>query len=87
MAADDLKTEYHLTPTGWVKGTKRYFGIIDGDDVKRPDNAVETWQEHIYQRSMWSDESVTFGMLWHDESIPESDREAIRAKFKRSTSN
>ena len=25
MAADNLLTEYHLTPDGWVKGTERQF--------------------------------------------------------------
>ena len=42
MAADNLLTEYHLTPDGWVKGTERQFRTIVGKEVERPQNAMET---------------------------------------------
>ena len=81
MADDDLRTEYHLTPDGWVNGTSWYFRRISGNEVERPQNAVETWVSHIYQRSMWSPEKKTKLMLWHDASVPEAEREALRARF------
>ena len=83
MADDDLRTEYHLTPAGWVQGTSRYFGNVSGNEVDRPKGAVETWETHLYQRSMWSREKTTVSMLWHDASVPEAKREALRAKFVR----
>jgi hypothetical protein len=82
MAADDLKTEYHLTPDGWVTGTSKFFGNIDAaGEIPRAENAVETWEKHIYQRSQWSSEEVTSAMIWHDPSVPELERDALRATF------
>ena len=60
MAADDHRVEYHLTPTGWVKGTSRTFGRINGEERPRPVDAVETWEEHIFQRSTWSRDEYTY---------------------------
>jgi len=74
MAADDVSTEYHLTPEGWVKGTERYFGKSGGNEVERPENAVATWVHRIYQRSIWSQEERSCRMTWHDESTPEEVR-------------
>ena len=81
---DDLKTEYHLTPDGWVTGTHRCFGkISDGNEVERPQNAVETWERHIVQRSRWSPEEKSARMLWYDASVPKAEREALNARFTR----
>ena len=41
MAADNLLTEYHLTPDGSVKCTERQFRTIVGKEVERPQNAME----------------------------------------------
>ena len=50
MAEDNLLTEYHLTPTGWVQATERFFRRVSQDgEVKRPKDAVETWERHIYE--------------------------------------
>ena len=83
MAYDDAATEYHLTREGWVTGTHRYFGKISGKVVERPSNAVETWQCHIYQRTIHRPEECSTKMLWHDESVSEAERDALRARFKR----
>ena len=80
---DDYSTEYHLTPSGWVAGTRRYFGRVQGKEVKRPQNAVETWEHQITQASMYSKEVQHRRRLWYDESIPESERKALHAKFTR----
>ena len=82
MAEDNLLTEYHLTPTGWVQGTERFFRRVSQDgEVKRPKDAVETWERHIYQRSMWSRESYSVNRVWHDESVPEPDRKELRSRL------
>ena len=82
MAADDLKTEYHLTPVGWLTGTSKCYGNIDtAGEIPRPENAVETWKKYIYQRSQWSREEVMLTMIWHDPSVPDLERDALRVKF------
>lgn len=83
MAHDDVRTEYHLTPDGWVTGTHRYFGRISGKVVERPRNAVETWECHLHQPTMYVPEQRSTRMLWHDASVSEAERDALRARFKR----
>lgn len=80
---DNLLTEYHLTPDGWVQGTEKYFGRVQGEEVERPSNAVETWMSKIYQRSDWSPEDATAWMIWCDPFVSEEKRNAIREKFRR----
>ena len=82
MAADDYSTEYHLTPDGWVKGSERFFSRPH-KEVERPQNAVETWEDHATQSSIYSDDYHHVKMLWHDESVPKSERDGLHAKFKR----
>ena len=73
---DNYSTEHYLTPSGWVASTRRYFGRVQGKEVKRPQNAVETWEHEITQASMYSKEVHHRRRLWYDESIPESERKA-----------
>ena len=80
MAVDHWTQEYHLTPSGWVKGTYKFFG--KGDEVPRPTDAVETWEEDCRQSSRWSKEDYSETMLWHDPAVPEADRKALRQQFK-----
>ena len=81
MAADHWTIEYHLTSDGWVTGTSTTFSKIDGQAVPRPDGAVETWEEDCYQSSIWSGEQYSHKLLWHNPSISEADRMALRKKF------
>lgn len=79
MAVDDQRTEYHLTPEGWIKGTVRFFG--KGRKVEHPPGAVETWEHHIYQRSRWSAEEPAKRLVWCDESVSEAHRQTLRESF------
>jgi hypothetical protein len=81
MAADHWSIEYHLTPDGWVSGTSKTFSKVDGKEIPRPANAVETWEEDCYQRSMWSGDEYSYKMLWSDHSVPEETRRELRNKF------
>lgn len=81
MSADDWSDEYHLTPNGWVKGTSKYFRKVQGEDVPRPPSAVETWEEHCNQRSMWSGDDYSYELLWRDTNVPEAEGVALRERF------
>lgn len=81
MVHDDVRTEYHLTPEGWVTGTHRYFGRISGNVVARPRNAVETWEYRLFQPTIYEAKQLSTAMLWHDESVSETERDALRDRF------
>lgn len=80
---DKTSHEYHLTPSGWVSGSRRYFDKVEGREVPRPSDAIETWVNEMRQSSMWSPEEYSAHMIWHDETVPEAEREALRSRFKR----
>jgi len=81
MAADDLKTERHLTPSGWVAGTSRFFGTVQGDEVERPSDAVATFIDQIYQRSEWSAEERRHWLEWKAPDVSAEVYEALLDKF------
>ena len=81
MASDNLRTEYHLTPDGWVEGTERYFNSVRDKEVARPDNAVETWECQIYQQSDWSPEDHRVRRVWHDPSKSTEELKTLREQF------
>ena len=63
MSYDDWTREYQLTPRGWINGTYRHHDGIRGAEVTRPDDAVETWEEHGDQHSGWSRETRTSRLI------------------------
>jgi hypothetical protein len=79
MSVDDWSQEHHLTPSGWVKGTYKYYG--KGTAIPRPADAVETWEEHCTQSSAFSREHYTHAKLWSDPNISETERRALVDKF------
>ena len=64
---DNYSTEHHLTPDGWVYGTSRYFGNVQGEEVERLQNAVETWEHRVTQASGWSREDHRTRRLWYKD--------------------
>jgi hypothetical protein len=80
MAIDDLETEYHLTPSGWVEGTERYFGDIQRN-VDPPADRVLTMVGRIYQSSGWSPEDRSIREEWRSPTISDADLNALRQKF------
>lgn len=81
MAFDRWTVEYHLTPNGWVKGTKTYFDTTDGE-IPRPADAIETWKQEGYQRSGWGAEEITHRCIWHAPSMSEDERKRLRSQFQ-----
>lgn len=85
MASDDLETEYHLTPRGWIEGTERFFGKVQREEVERPADAIETWVHKIYQRSEWSREERSWHCIWYNPSFEENERKERRSEFPKPT--
>lgn len=81
MAFDKWTQEYHLTPSGWFKGTRTYFDKVQGKAVPRPTDAVETWEEQGYQSSGWARDEYSHHCTWHDSSQSASVREELRSRF------
>lgn len=81
VAVDNTKTEWHLTPRGWVVGKSTFFENPDGATIERPEDAVETWVDSLYQKSGWSEEEKSWHMIWSSEVISREERDKIRKLF------
>ena len=55
MAYDDLETDHHLTPKGWIGGDSRWKTT---NEKPIPPDRVLTITQKAYQRSMYSSEEV-----------------------------
>jgi hypothetical protein len=62
--------DYHLTPTGWVRGSTQEE--YDSKTVDIPKDRLITVQEHVYQGSFYSQESVNVIEIWRSP-----DKEAV----------
>lgn len=81
MAEDDYKTEDHLTPNGWVTGTKSNFGRIIGGKISRPADAVLTMEYHDYQRSSWSASETSWEIIWRSPNIDSNEIQKLYDLF------
>src|SRR6266853_807710 len=81
MSADDWRQEYHLTPRGWVKGTAKSYGHLQDKILDRPADAIETWEEHLTQSSMYSETFSSVQVLWESPTHSSAVREEIRGRF------
>jgi len=81
MAVDDCRTEYHLTPNGWVIGTSYFFSNVDGKEIAPPEDRVLTVVGRIYQRSGWSPEERSLREQWRSPNISASDLARLTEKF------
>src|SRR5690606_10701920 len=81
MAADNLTTEWHLTPTGWVRGTTRFFSAVQGEEISAPTNRVLTVETLIYQRSGWSAEERSVSDIWKSKTVSAEQIEDLRQKY------
>ena len=72
MAYDNLETDHHLTPRGWVDGDSRFFGKTD---VSReiPKDRVLTLTHKTYQQSAYSREERSVRTTWRHPSIGASE--------------
>lgn len=68
MSVDDTRYERHLTPRGWTAGS-------------RPDDAVETVEVHIFQRTVFSEEQVTHQTDWTSPTVDPQELKRLKAMF------
>jgi hypothetical protein len=80
MAVDNLETEYHLTPSGWVEGTERFFGDVT-KRVDPPASRVLTIVGKIYQSSGYSPEERSRREEWRLPSISDAELADLERKF------
>ncbi len=79
MAYDDLETDHHLTPSGWIDGDSRYMGKTD---ISRPipTDRVLTLTHVTYQRSAYSQEERSVKVAWRGDVSNEYLRK-LRQKY------
>jgi hypothetical protein len=78
MSVDKYEREYHLTPTGWVKGSFAFYGTAD-NPAARPKEAVLTIVKEVEQSSPFSAESISWREQWQS---PKAARQIGRLRKK-----
>ena len=82
MAYDRTSTEYHLTPQGWISGTDRFFGAVQGQEIEPPVDRVETRLVTVTQPSGWSaKEYVQTEIIWSSPNVSDADLAALYKKY------
>lgn len=87
MAYDETEEEFHLTRDGWITGTNKFFGKIQGNKVARPEGTIETWTRYMEQASGWSKEHIKWSLGWHDSTVSEEERKELRKKYQKPTND
>lgn len=77
---DSFAIEYHLTPTGWYRGSEWEFSKKD-KDIPPPADRVLTLMLTVRQASGWSKEDVNWSETWRCPSVTEDELEALKKRF------
>jgi hypothetical protein len=77
---DSFGIEYHLTPTGWVKGSEWEFNK-QVSDVPTPGDRVLTLKLSVRQSSEWSKEDAQWEEICRSVSIIGEELEALKKRF------
>jgi len=81
MAFDRTRDECHLTPKGWVQGSRSYIGTPQ-EEIPPPRNRIETWIRDQEQASRYSrDEDIRWERVWKSKKFTEAECDEIRAEF------
>lgn len=81
MAGDKPSQEFHLTPRGWISGTCREFGAVQGKPVDRPDDTLETWLEEMELTYQHCADVYSWRLIWSDHSMSGTERKKVRDWF------
>jgi hypothetical protein len=80
MAVDKFETEYHLTRSGWHKGTSYFFGKTQ-KEVAPPSDRLLTVVQLVEQSSRWAASETSLSEKWRSPDIGDSELQELRAKF------
>ena len=81
MPGDNPSQEFHLTPRGWISGTRMEFGTVQGNTVDRPPDAIETWLEEMVLSYLHCADVYSWRLIWYDPSMTEAERKKVRGQF------
>lgn len=81
MAGDKPSQEFHLTREGWVSGTRREFGAIQGEAAGHPPEAIETWLEEMVLSYLHCADVYSWRLIWFNPSMTETERKKVRSQF------
>lgn len=66
MSLSDEWCEWHLTPSGWEKGTLKLDHTPSPNPIPRPASAVATWRYEEHQSSSFSQMTRETWKIWHN---------------------
>jgi hypothetical protein len=72
MSLDGIKTQFHITPRGWIIGAQAIFGPLKDAEARRPEDAVATFEETIHQESETVRESTSWTQVWRREGASDA---------------
>ena len=81
MAGNKPSQEFHLTPEGWISGTRREFGVVQGEIVNRSPEAIETWLEEMALSYLHCADVYSWRLIWSNPSMTERERKKMRSQF------
>ena len=79
---DSFGIEYHLTLTGWVKGSE-WESSNKVTDITPPEDRVLTLMLSVRQSSGWSREDGRWSEAWRSLSVTEEQLETLKKRFPR----
>jgi hypothetical protein len=81
MSFDGIKTQFHITPRGWMMGAQAIFGPMKDADARRPEDAVATFEETIHQASETVRESTSWTQVWRREDASDARVDELLDQF------
>jgi hypothetical protein len=87
VAGGKPSQEFHLTPGGWISGTCREYGEVQGNLVERPEDAIETWLEEMVLSYPHCADVYCWRLIWCDPSLTETERKKPRERFPKPSDN
>jgi hypothetical protein len=80
VSADDTRFLYYLTPHGWVQQQSKTYGNPKYV-TEKPADAIETWEEHLTQPSIYSETLSSTKLIWFNPEYLEDERKKVRNQF------
>jgi hypothetical protein len=83
MSLDGIRTQFHITPRGWMIGAQAIFGPMKDVEVRRPVDAVATFEETIHQDSETVPEYTSWTEVWRKTDVSDSTLEKLLDQYGR----